>query len=135
MLADSSPSVHEHYRLKPSRYALGFQLCCFVLMVIALYCTLHNDRVILFIFIASMCWFLFLKQDQIEILTQLDHDEWSVQWRHSGRRQRVELGMIFDHQFYIVLYFKSKGVRPLLIWPDQLALKSWKSLKTRAKLI
>lgn len=135
MPAESSTSVHEHYQLKPSRYALGFQLCCLLVMLVTVYMSLDRNQVIIFVFLASICWFLFLKQDRIEILSALDQELWSIRWLQSQQLERVKIRMIFDHQFYIVLHFESRHIRPLLIWPDQLDRKSWKSIRLRAKLI
>ncbi|WP_143222553.1 hypothetical protein [Acinetobacter sp. ANC 4648] len=81
-----------------------------------------------------VAYFIFMQQDQIEQLEQLDHSEWTLRFKKSQELQRVKMDKMIDHHFYIVVYFQSKTLKPMIIWKDQLSQLSWKSLKMQVKL-
>ncbi|TCM70821.1 hypothetical protein EC844_10194 [Acinetobacter calcoaceticus] len=134
-MAEQMPiGIHRHYELKPSQIALGFRLSCLVLI---LYCSLQllsATALILLSIVLLISALHFLKKPQVRVLSQLEGDEWSVQFRHQKSIQRVKIKKLLDHQLYIVVYFYNNQAAPLLIWPDQMDRKSWKSLVVRCKL-
>lgn len=126
--------THRCFKLKPSRLSVMFQCALLLFIAMSLYQVLNIAVFILSVVLISLTYFIFVRQAQIEQLEQLDASDWTLCYRQSGKMQRVQIIKMIDHQVYVVLYFHSKQLRPLIIWQDQLSEISWKSLKTRFKL-
>ena len=126
--------IHRCFKLKPSRLSVMFQCLLLFFIAMSLYQVLTIAVFILSIVLVNLTYFRFIRQAQIEQLEQLDPVEWTVCFKESRKIQRLKIDKMIDHHLYIVIYFQSKKLQPLIIWRDQLSEISWKSLKTRVKL-
>ena len=126
--------IHRCVKLKPSRLSVMFQCLLLFFIAMSLYQVLTIAVFILSIVLVNLTYFRFIRQAQIEQLEQLDPVEWTVCFKESRKIQRLKIDKMIDHHLYIVIYFQSKKLQPLIIWRDQLSEISWKSLKTRVKL-
>jgi len=127
-------AIHFRYCLKPSRLALVFQGSSILIIFVVLYQFLNLIALCILLLLALASFFFFQQQDRIAVLVQLDEQDWVVQYRRSKRKRRVQFKKIIDHHFYIAIYFQQQSNQPMLVWRDELPIKSWKSLKSRAKL-
>ncbi|RFC84249.1 hypothetical protein C9E89_007335 [Acinetobacter sichuanensis] len=82
--------------------------------------------------------FVFNQRPYVEQFEQLDKQIWSIKFYKNQDIEQFEIIKMVDHIFYIVVYYKTtlKQNKPknLVLWQDQMSVKSWKMLKTRAKL-
>ena len=101
--------------------------------MLTLYQTLTMLGLVLSMLLLSLTYVFFLRQDQIQQLEQLNATEWTLCFKQSGQIRRITIDRMLDHHFYVVVYFQSKQLRPLIVWRDQLTEVSWKSLKTQVK--
>lgn len=101
--------------------------------MLTLYQTLTMLGLVLSMLLLSLTYVFFLRQDQIQQLEQLNATEWTLCFKQSGQIRRITIDHMLDHHFYVVVYFQSKQLRPLIVWRDQLTEVSWKSLKTQVK--
>ena len=131
--APTSVSYHA-FHLKRSRMMIVFQAVFFILMMFGLVQLLHPVVVVIVILVGFLLWIMHFRQPYVEHLEQLDHAEWSFKISSSTQIQRSQVTGMFDHQFYVILYFSNQKLKPLIIWQDQLPLISWKMLKTRVNL-
>lgn len=125
--------LHHCYHLKPSQFALGFQLLCLILMLILTYLTSGIWIAISCFIIACVGLTFFRKKHIVYKLEQLDYQLWSVQYRSSQKIQQVRIEQFLDHTFYISIHFEDKKLKPFIIWQDQVTKNQWKSLKIRCK--
>ncbi|WP_089605411.1 protein YgfX [Acinetobacter piscicola] len=128
-----SQAVHHCYHLKPSRFALGFQLLCLLIMLILIYLTSGIWGAVGCFIIACIGLTFFRKRHNAYKLEQLDYQLWSVQYRSSQKIQHVKIERFIDHTFYIAVNFEDKKLKPFIIWQDQVVEYQWKSLKSRCK--
>lgn len=126
--------IHRCFKLKPSRLSVMFQCLLLLFIAMSLYQVLSIAVFILSIGLVNLSYFIFIRQAQIEQLEQLDASDWTLCYRQSGKMQHAQIIKMIDHHLYIVIYFQSTKLQPLIIWRDQLSEISWKSLKTRVKL-
>ena len=125
---------HHAFHLKRSRIVIVFQSVFFALMMFGLFQLLHPILCIVVLLVGCVVWGIHFRQPYVEHLEQLDHAEWSFKISSSTQIQRSQVTGMFDHQFYVILYFSNQKLKPLVIWQDQLPLISWKMLKTRVNL-
>ena len=130
----AAQSVHLNYQLKPSRLLLVFQLSCLLIILFVWYQTLINMLFVIMSMLSCASYLLFLKQDRIVALVQLDETDWTIQYARSKCTYRVQIKKIINHQLYIVVFFQTKKIKSMLIFSDELHKKSWKSLTIRSKL-
>lgn len=130
----NSVDIHSCFKLKPSRLSVMFQFLLFIGIFICLYQAVTGLVLTCGLLMTVVAYFIFMQQDQIEQLEQLDHSEWTLRFKKSQELQRVKMDKMIDHHFYIVVYFQSKTLKPMIIWKDQLSQLSWKSLKMQVKL-
>lgn len=128
-----SQAVHYCYHLKPSRFALGFQFLCLLLMLILIYFTMGIWASVCCFIIAYLSLNFFRQRNSAYKLEQLDYQLWSVQYQSSQKIQHVKIERFIDHNFYIAVNFEDKKLKPFIIWQDQVTQYQWKSLKTRCK--
>ncbi|WP_086202300.1 hypothetical protein [Acinetobacter silvestris] len=126
--------IHRCYKLKPSRLSVLFQFFLLMIILIGLYQVVTGMVLVCALVIAVVAYFVFIQRDQIEQLEQLDHSEWTISFQKSQAKQTVYIDKMIDHHIYIVIYFQSKNLKPMIIWYDQLSQLSWKSLKMRVEL-
>lgn len=131
---NSAAAIHLVYTLKPSRSILVFQLCSLFILLMTFYQILSFAELLLLLLLALTSFFFFLKQDHIRTLAVLDAQDWTIQYAHSKTKHRVQIKKIIDQYFYVVVYFESRSIKPLLIWGDQLPKSAWKSIRIRSKL-
>lgn len=133
MASSNLVDIHRCFKLKPSRLSVVFQCLVLGLIMLTLYQTLTMLGLVLSMLLLSLTYVFFLRQDQIQQLEQLNATEWTLCFKQSGQIQRITIDHMLDHHFYVVVYFQSKQLRPLIVWRDQLTEVSWKSLKTQVK--
>ena len=133
MASSNLVDIHRCFKLKPSRLSVVFQCLVLGLIMLALYQTLTMLGLVLSMLLLSLTYVFFLRQDQIQQLEQLNATEWTLCFKQSGQIRRITIDHMLDHHFYVVVYFQSKQLRPLIVWRDQLTEVSWKSLKTQVK--
>lgn len=133
MASSNLVDIHRCFKLKPSRLSVVFQCLVLGLIMLTLYQTLTMLGFVLSMLLLSLTYVFFLRQDQIQQLEQLNATEWTLCFKQSGQIRRITIDHMLDHHFYVVVYFQSKQLRPLIVWRDQLTEVSWKSLKTQVK--
>lgn len=133
MASSNLVDIHRCFKLKPSRLSVVFQCLVLGLIMLTLYQTLTMLGLVLSMLLLSLTYVFFLRQDQIQQLEQLNATEWTLCFKQSGQIRRITIDHMLDHHFYVVVYFQSKQLRPLIVWRDQLTEVSWKSLKTQVK--
>ena len=133
MASSNLVDIHRCFKLKPSRLSVVFQCLVLGLIMLTLYQTLTMLGLVLSMLLLSLTYVFFLRQDQIQQLEQLNATEWTLCFKQSGQIRRITIDHMLDHHFYVVVYFESKQLRPLIVWRDQLTEVSWKSLKTQVK--
>ena len=133
MASSNLVDIHRCFKLKPSRLSVVFQCLVLGLIMLTLYQTLTMLGLVLSMLLLSLTYVFFLRQDQIQQLEQLNVTEWTLCFKQSGQIRRITIDHMLDHHFYVVVYFQSKQLRPLIVWRDQLTEVSWKSLKTQVK--
>lgn len=128
-------NIHQCYELKPSRFALGFQLFFLIVIFVLLLSQLNIGWCALLLLMALVALKVMRGQANVQCLEYLDQQDWTLKFNHSPSIQHVKIKQMFDHSFYIVIHFQEKNVKNLIIWHDQLSRKQWKSMKIRSKLI
>ena len=126
------------FKLKPSQYRQVFQFFCGLIITILLYQALSLWLWLLCLITLGCSLFVFNRRPCVEQFEQLDKQIWSIKFYKNQDIEQVEIIKMVDHIFYIVVYYKTtlKQNKPknLVLWQDQMSVKSWKMLKTRAKL-
>ncbi|WP_171530630.1 hypothetical protein [Acinetobacter defluvii] len=126
------------FKLKPSRYWRWFQLFLGVAIIILLYPILTLWLWLLCVLLLTVSGYMFSLKPQVAQFEQLDGQIWSLKFVQNQKIQHVKIKQMIDHIFYIVIYVEdvsnSNKLSSFIVWQDQLAQKSWKMLKTQAKL-
>ena len=126
--------VSDHYELKHSRLSIVFQLSFVFMMSIVLFQLSHLWVWGLLTLASVLILILFRRQERVIDLQYLDQDQWSIRYQNNPKIHRVHIREILDHRLYVVIYFKEKKEKNLVIWRDQVPLLAWKRLLMRAKL-
>ena len=129
----ANPQIHQCYLLKPSRFALGFQILCLIIILLFTYLSLNIWMWMVCIVAALISLKLFNMQPKADQVEQLEYDIWSIRYSSSRKIQQVKIIQFIDHHFYIAVHFENKKIKPLIIWQDQVSKNQWKSLKNRCK--
>ena len=129
----ANPQIHQCYLLKPSRFALGFQILCLIIILLFTYLSLSIWMWMVCIVAALISLKLFNMQPKADQVEQLEYDIWSIRYSSSREIQQVKIIQFIDHHFYIGVHFENKKIKPLIIWQDQVSKNQWKSLKNRCK--
>ena len=129
----ANPQIHQCYLLKPSRFALGFQILCLIIILLFTYLSLNIWMWMVCIVAALISLKLFNMQPKADQVEQLEYDSWSIRYSSSREIQQVKIIQFIDHYFYIAVHFENKKIKPLIIWQDQVYKNQWKSLKNRCK--
>ena len=129
----ANPQIHQCYLLKPSRFALGFQILCLIIILLFTYLSLSIWMWMVCIVAALISLKLFNMQPKADQIEQLEYDIWSIRYSSSRKIQQVKIIQFIDHHFYIAVHFENKKIKPLIIWQDQVSKNQWKSLKNRCK--
>ena len=128
-----NPQIHQCYLLKPSRFALGFQILCLIIILLFTYLSLSIWMWMVCIVAALISLKLFNMQSKADQIEQLEYDIWSIRYSSSHEIQQVKIIQFIGHHFYIAVHFENKKIKPLIIWQDQVSKNQWKSLKNRCK--
>ena len=118
-------TVHKSFVLKRSRIQIAFQLMIFIVLFYFFYQLLVLGLII---------FYYFYKCRQVEYFAHLDQNEWSLKYFDQDNVYRVIPSKFLDHQLYIVVYFKNKTTKNMIVWCDQLEKQQWKQLKVLVKL-
>jgi len=122
------------FQLKRSGLALLFQLAIFAVLMALLHQLLPVSLWCGFLVLGAVIYLLFYrKAPKVTALDHLDGREWTLS--AAGKKQRVQISHMIDHQAYIVLYFQHARAKPVIVWRDQVALKQWKAFKVLAKML
>ena len=129
----ANPQIHQCYLLKPSRFVLGFQILCLIIILLFTYLSLNIWMWMVCIVAALISLKLFNMQPKADQVEQLEYDIWSIRYSSSRKIQQVKIIQFIDHHFYIAVHFENKKIKPSIIWQDQVSKNQWKSLKNRCK--
>jgi hypothetical protein len=110
------------------------QILILGLMTIFLTHLLDFYLTLILILLAVLSIYYFNKSSNLERLEKLDQDQWSLKFESSNEIFTLKLTRVMSHRLYVVLFFEDKKHPSLIVWCDQLALKQWKSLLSRANL-
>lgn len=127
-------TVHKSFVLKRSRIQIAFQLMIFIVLFYFFYQLLSLFLFCLFVVLGLIIFYYFYKRRQVEYFAHLDQNEWSLKYFDQDNVYRVIPSKFLDHQLYIVVYFKNKTTKNMIVWCDQLEKQQWKQLKVLVKL-
>ena len=127
-------TIHDFYQLRRSRIRVMSQIFILSLMTIFLTHLLDFYLTLILILLAVLSIYYFNKSSNLERLEKLDQDQWSLKFESSNEIFTLKLTRVMSHRLYVVLFFEDKKHPSLIVWCDQLALKQWKSLLSRANL-
>lgn len=126
---------HDDFKLKRSQISIAFQCCLLIIILIVLFNILPSILWVLsLIFLLVSAYLHHSAREKIIALEKLDEHEWSVQLEEQNQIYNVKITHFIDHYFYVSLSTDHKKLNSIIIWKDQLDLKSWKRLLVHAKM-
>ncbi|MEB3753006.1 hypothetical protein [Acinetobacter sp. MD2(2019)] len=124
------------FKLKPSKIAWFFQLSFASGLIYAVFQTLNMCAGFIFaaLLIFSL-WLSFYLYPKYTYFCYLGDQVWTLKLHNKQKLHQAQLLQVIGHRLYIVLYWdKTSGLKPCVIWFDQLPTADWKRLKVLAQL-